>query len=327
MYGKPRRLSPKFLTEEREKLLEYRANVRRIRAGGHPVPDVYTPLQIPQPLRQNTKVLVFHENRFKGGSILEAKGEEAYAIQFDDVLGPQVVSEVDCMPIDLPARLHTFANPLPDATQLSRATMPYTHEDLRNVSALVPLLEKKEILLGEIRIMNDHAERMSSRSEPFPDEFRTRYAKLIVRLDEVNRSLEPALAALRGRNAPLPSLSANQQVEKSPQPAWLTDMQTKAATNASLIVDHVKQAFPAVKLEPKEADWKISQLIQNCIVLLLHIQSCAENPLQPHHVNMALDTALHNLAHSDTNKDLFADIRTSVAVIKSELYKLMTLGR
>ena len=113
-----------------------------------------------------------------------------------------------------------------DATTPPRA---YTREELINVAALVGLLEKKETLLTELTAMNNQAEKMVNKkkqkqkqkqylkifwllimmqlaqSQEYPSWFQQRYAVLIVKLEEVNRVLEPTLVRLHATRSSPPS--------------------------------------------------------------------------------------------------------------------------
>ncbi|KAF8369540.1 hypothetical protein HHK36_032442 [Tetracentron sinense] len=100
--GKPRRLSEKFLHEEKEKLNQYRESVRthytELRAG---IRDGL-PTDLARPLSVGQRVIALHPKtrEIHDGSILTVDCN-CFKVQFDrSELGVEFVRDIDCMPLN-----------------------------------------------------------------------------------------------------------------------------------------------------------------------------------------------------------------------------------
>ncbi|XP_056866024.1 protein ALWAYS EARLY 1 isoform X2 [Raphanus sativus] len=98
--GRPRRLSDRFIQEERDKLQQYRESVRNhyteLRRGAREV----LPTDLAQPLSVGDRVIAIHPKtrEIRDGKILIVDHNK-YNVLFDE-LGVDVVMDIDCMPFN-----------------------------------------------------------------------------------------------------------------------------------------------------------------------------------------------------------------------------------
>eukprot|EP01018_Ginkgo_biloba_P039236 Gb_24703 [translate_table: standard] len=101
--GKPRRLSKRFLQEEREKLAEYRETVRKLYNAVRLGVCDGLPTDLALPLSAGQRVIACHPKTRKlhDGCILTVD-QSRYRVQFDrPELGVEFVLDIDCMPVNL----------------------------------------------------------------------------------------------------------------------------------------------------------------------------------------------------------------------------------
>ncbi|KAK4748829.1 hypothetical protein SAY87_015415 [Trapa incisa] len=267
--GKPRRFSENFLSEERQKLEQYRDSVRKhyaeVRSG---VRDGL-PADLAPPLSVGQRVIALHPmtRELHDGSVLTVDQDKC-RIQFDRAdIGVEFVRDVDCMPLNaednMPEALKRYnvfseknaliskesqmngsvnfggslvyasnghpapspANPLmkneKDITYaISQAkeavfsgvgaqqSLPISHNqareaDIQALSNLTRALDKQEILLMELRNLNNDAMQQQTdgdRSIKDSDSFKKHYATVLVQLKEAGGQASSALLQLRERN-------------------------------------------------------------------------------------------------------------------------------
>lgn len=181
--GKPRRLSPKFLLEERARLHEHASSQLE-------------PLALPP----GTRCLALHpESREPAiGEVLAASAEDPVGwvrVRFEGAgpgsSAPEVLMEAWRL---LPVA--ATASGLDDSAA-GRPYAPYTEQDLEEIAKLLQLLERKDRALHRLQQLNEIGEQRLADGTPFDSEFREAYAQAIVALERANRALEPALDSLR----------------------------------------------------------------------------------------------------------------------------------
>lgn len=98
--GKPRRLSKRFLHDEREKLKQYRESVRKHYAELRTGVREGLPRDLPRPLSVGQRVIAIHPKtrELHDGSVLTIDHDKC-RVQFDrPELGVEFVMDIDCMP-------------------------------------------------------------------------------------------------------------------------------------------------------------------------------------------------------------------------------------
>ncbi|KAK0600784.1 hypothetical protein LWI29_018371 [Acer saccharum] len=110
--GKPRRLSERFLQDEREKLNRYRESVRKHYAELRTGIGEGLPRDLPRPLSVGQRVIAIHPKtrELHDGSVLTVDHDRC-RVQFDrPEIGVEFVTDIDCMP----------ANPLDNVPEAFR---------------------------------------------------------------------------------------------------------------------------------------------------------------------------------------------------------------
>ncbi|XP_011620753.1 protein ALWAYS EARLY 3 isoform X1 [Amborella trichopoda] len=139
--GKTRRLSKRFLQEEREKLEKYRESVRKHYSDLRNGLREGLPADFPRPLSVGQRVIACHPKtrEIHDGSILTIDGNRC-RVQFDrPELGVEFVLDIDCMP------LNQLEN-MPDALKRKNHEVSNFREDLNDIKLDV---KPKEWKVGE----------------------------------------------------------------------------------------------------------------------------------------------------------------------------------
>ncbi|KAG0536103.1 hypothetical protein BDA96_03G035900 [Sorghum bicolor] len=100
--GKPRRFSNNFLAVEKEKLEDYREQVRKIYAQLSDGSRDSLPADLARPFSIGQQVIVRHPNSRElcDGKVVKL-GPDCYKVHFDDPdLGVDIVKDTDCMPVN-----------------------------------------------------------------------------------------------------------------------------------------------------------------------------------------------------------------------------------
>jgi hypothetical protein len=175
--GRPRRLSAAFLREERKKLSMYRRDVRMIQQGN---PDAFTfqrvaLYNIPAPITVGQHVTALHpkNSTLQTGSILTADVSNAvYRVQFDKPeLGVVLCDDTVIMPtapvaVMVPRQSYSGeyngGGQAGDTQAARRQEFESRLQMLTTMAASIKLLDRKKLLVAELRRMNDEAEGMVS---------------------------------------------------------------------------------------------------------------------------------------------------------------------
>eukprot|EP01114_Cavostelium_apophysatum_P020933 TRINITY_DN7161_c0_g1_i3.p2 TRINITY_DN7161_c0_g1~~TRINITY_DN7161_c0_g1_i3.p2 ORF type:complete len:487 (-),score=97.45 TRINITY_DN7161_c0_g1_i3:1928-3388(-) len=309
--GKPRRLSPLFLSEERAKLEQHRLKARQ-RAE-----DSAAARKFPHH-KAGSPVLIYHSKEFKKGRIFAMDDADSYIVELEDeskivVLDYQISSLMDStlfLEVDTEkAARRKRASPTeisPGRPTKKRAGDPnapapstitslarigpndfYTPGDLLGTAMLLRLLEKKEAVLAALKDMNAQAERIQIY---FP-QFQQDYAWLVLQLEELNRKLEPTLFRLRDRRLHYDHL----QLQKFSPVANRTSFDS-CKQQAEMIVSDACRTVTAGRKPWSPEDEISSNLIQlatHCATLTLALQMAEQaRTTAPVEVNLALEAAL-----------------------------------
>eukprot|EP00026_Physarum_polycephalum_P002595 Phypoly_transcript_02602.p1 GENE.Phypoly_transcript_02602~~Phypoly_transcript_02602.p1 ORF type:complete len:708 (+),score=104.49 Phypoly_transcript_02602:238-2361(+) len=344
--GKPRRLSRAFLKQERTKLYNTRSNVRLMRQGETPTPSstvdggiVPTESECPSTLSVGTNVLVYHHKALKKGVVQAAEAVGArYRVLLDGNTTPIWIKDVDIMSMydesedgeeSLKPSSVSKRRKVLDMTPGNGTSTPsraYTREELINVASLVGLLEKKETLLSELTAMNNQAEKMLAQSQEYPSWFQQRYAVLIVKLEEVNRVLEPTLVRLHATRSSPPS-GINPPIARTYTDISMLDFREQNWGETTIIdCKRHSQALVREQMPKYNVASVMRDYVSDCVCLLLQLQACANHVrnLGPDEaaadVITSLDYVLATVRpKSEENMPLYSEIEQSVTMLKNKL--------
>ncbi|KAL4592913.1 hypothetical protein LXL04_005920 [Taraxacum kok-saghyz] len=224
--GKPRRFSPNFLKEEKEKLNQYQDSVRthytELRSGSRDG----LPTDLARPLSVGQRVIAIYPKtrEIHDGTVLTVDHDRC-RVQFDrPELGVEKIMDTDCMPLNpfenMPAsmmrqtpvgkflnevkmngqRFEGYTNDVKSDLQSRNGNGNGPHilskvqaqeADVEAIAELTRALDKKEAVVYELRRMNDDVlENQRTDNGDFPlqdsDAFRKQYAAVLVQLNEAN---------------------------------------------------------------------------------------------------------------------------------------------
>lgn len=241
MMGRPRRLSPAFLRQEREKLGRYQDHIRKIQQ--HQIINselVPIPEEVPSLLSEGHRVIARHpwSHEIHSGVVLgmprprEEKQEDdslftqqviEYRVKFDrKELGSRMVADYDVMAQgnvksmiwnpspqsqDGSARAQSASSGL--LSDSSTASFPAHEDDYRLIANLLRLLDRKGMLVAYLhdinelaeRLVEDHREKNPTIPHEFSLEFKKRYAWVVNQLELTGVELEASLKQLRLRTS------------------------------------------------------------------------------------------------------------------------------
>jgi len=224
------------------------------------------------------------------------------------------------------------ARGLPGAMPRLEQVSSLSRETAVPLASLLFLLRQKELLLGELKVMNDvveetdaadaaegHVEAGSdangTRGAPYDPQFIREYAWLMRKLEETNAEL--AVKYTEGANA---CIAAPEEVSspergapgsagsegRSPgaaspgaaatyETAWYASMETACRTSADSLINEVLNDLPAGTAVPTEK----RELVVSAVALLLQVALCTERALSAPQITLALYAASTSLRPKD----------------------------
>eukprot|EP00028_Trichosphaerium_sp_Am-I-7-wt_P009807 CAMPEP_0168528460 /NCGR_PEP_ID=MMETSP0405-20121227/13271_1 /TAXON_ID=498012 /ORGANISM="Trichosphaerium sp, Strain Am-I-7 wt" /LENGTH=450 /DNA_ID=CAMNT_0008551887 /DNA_START=235 /DNA_END=1585 /DNA_ORIENTATION=- len=329
LFGCPRRMSKKFLQTERTMLELHRENARRKRAKLEPremPPEYMHIMNLPSVPLLPVGCTVFAKNpssmqgNIEQGRITQQQSH-TYEVQFAG--GRHNVSDFHVMPTadvkrDRTRSLSQHATLTPvkeDLATYSVVALPgnqkqvhqiYSNTDLSNVAELFNF-EKKEVLIKELRYYNNVAEQNCAIDQQFTEDFKREYAWILVKLEETNKALEPALHKFRERQQEIrkswPELFKD-DVPTSAIPTmpsewhnWYSEISDTCKKTAQYIVDRsIKSMQEEQARRTGGVGASLSSDVVECIyqvvAFLLNIQTCAERGYTDEELSLAFSSAL-----------------------------------
>jgi hypothetical protein len=404
--GRPRRLSPAFLRQERERLAAHRRAIATMRQTGS-LDDaalaVLRHVRLPPPLAARQRVVVadFAHARLSTGSILARTVDcSGYMVRFDDkaaedqlVPAHAVMAYGDRAPLTGQQQRFAYAPIQSSLTKsLGKVTLPtsapevaasgggagnggaamtastatggnggggssgvgadssaadagrrkHNVDKVRPLADLLYLLRRKELLLHELRHMNDLAEIAVSEQAAIdadsnedndndtetPDaaerassveydvRFRHEYAWLLAQLNQTDALLTPALSALESH--PMRQRVGSGKTRAANQSSWYAPLGAACSARAN---DVVQQALTAIAAagedEGFEPETPVVELVAAAISLLLHVVYCCESTMPQNETTLALFAASTGLRpHVPANQATFARIEEQLSRFK-----------
>ncbi|KAG8045965.1 hypothetical protein GUJ93_ZPchr0008g12899 [Zizania palustris] len=335
--GKPRRFSDHFLVVEKEKLEDYRKNVRQYYAQLSEGLRDSLPADLARPFSIGQQVIVRHPSTRElcNGEVVMMQ-QDCYKVQFDRPdLGVDAVKDTDCMPVN-------WLDILPDNLKKRNFLSNNSHTTVEVEQ--VPGLTSKE--------NQDHISGVST-SEPSKTMHITsdEQLKVEIAVDRERLSNE----STSGKSAPLHSLQSVDTVQSrdwSEHSNWhddeldshVTSFLQMSLSQAKQMVEQVMQTIPGngknsveetcipngatdcVSPEPEaagDAELPIN-LIFNCIATVLAIKRLSDTRHPPDNTARVLERACLMLHPScSENLGIYNDIQYYISTIKNQILALV----
>jgi hypothetical protein len=234
----------------------------------------------------------------------------------------------------------------PQALMQSPATSTYSHEDVAAASRVFTLLNAKEIILQDLKMINDDVDRLTSPGtdapeDSIPDEYKRAYTWLAIKLSYVNKKLESELESLHDRQEAVesvqPFLSSHAMMELSSQHKpnlsgglysnWYLEMGRACRRQVQQILDPVQhsQLQPSASNTEQQIVSDAKKLATNAANMIIHVTSCRNLPLSTEQVALALDAALSQLKPKYAqNRALYGQVRDLVAKYQTKIVSAAT---
>ena len=372
--GRPRRLSPAFLRQERERLFAYRTAIATMRRTGS-LDDaalvVLRNVRLPPPLAARQRVVVadFPRARLRTGSIMARTVDCAgYMVRFDDKnADDMLIAAHDIMPygdsasivqqqrfayapiqssltrslgkVVLPSQAEAAAAAAAASTSTAvgalagggagaaatlvgagEAAVAHSAETVRSLAQLLYLLRRKELLLHELRHMNDLAELAvadqqienehltSSEQEPieFDVRFRHEYAWLLAQVKQTDTLLAEALKSLETH--PMRQRTGG-KTRAANQSSWYAPLGAACAGHARDVVHQAIDRNRKTDADFVKPEKSVTELVEAAVSLLLHVVYCCENAMPQNETTLALFAASTALRpHIAANQSVFTRI-------------------
>nr|BAK06561.1 predicted protein [Hordeum vulgare subsp. vulgare] len=325
--GKPRRFSNHFLEAEKEKLEDYRQNVRKYYAELSDGLRDSLPTDLAQPFSVGQHVIVRHPStrELADGKVVIME-RDCYKVQFDSpYLGVDIIKDTDCMPVN-------WLDNLPDDLKKRSSLSNNAHRkpDFEHI----PELTSKE---SWGNIMNDISvpEPSSSRQAAYS------VGSEMLPSNTICRSTLPPLHPLQSVDNSLQSKgrSNHSSGQSDELDSCVTAFIQKSLSQAKQVVDEVMQASygngsesgdeatPCISLDSEAAldDAQLpSTLIENCVATVIAIKDLSEYRHPPAKIAGVLERAFSMLRPScPQNLSIYADIESCIGMIKSQILALV----
>eukprot|EP01122_Echinamoeba_exundans_P012726 TRINITY_DN5407_c0_g1_i1.p1 TRINITY_DN5407_c0_g1~~TRINITY_DN5407_c0_g1_i1.p1 ORF type:complete len:849 (+),score=173.72 TRINITY_DN5407_c0_g1_i1:89-2635(+) len=233
----------------------------------------------------------------------------------------------------------------PQALMQAPATSTYSHEDVAAASRVFTLLNAKEIILQDLKMINDDVDRLMSpdvdAEDSIPDEYKRAYTWLAIKLSYVNKKLESELESLHDRQESVesvqPFLSSQAMMELSSQHKpnlsgglysnWYLEMGRACRRQVQQILEPVQhsQLQPSASNTEQQIVSDAKKLATNAANMIIHVTSCRNLPLSTEQVALALDAALSQLKPKYAqNRALYAQLRDLVANYQTKIVSAAT---
>lgn len=215
----------------------------------------------------------------------------------------------------VPSPERTRAAELPEHVKLSK-------DSLQKVAELIWLLEKKDGLVLELHSLNDEAERLTLAEEALSEDFRHRYATVVVAVGQLNAELETALNTVRQLKEHSKQSAGHTPINRA---SWWTELNAECKNTARLVVQRILGDMPT------DEDKKHVTTVEHSVALLQYIAQCTELDLNDNEVALALNAALtalrprtvtsNQLTVQNPNMRLYAELEAAVNELKNKMTK------
>jgi len=274
--GKPRRLSPKYLEEERQKLKSYREEVRAQHSGRHitnsKVYEEYLD-EIPAPINVGTAVIARHpkDGELYPGKVLVKDGHK-YRIQFDDqALGqPALIDDIHVMS-QVGAAINTWRRRHPARENEHAAAYNADSSELT---------ERRNALNDEIRELSEEMQTIQAEGQMPPEAMQNKCNELQVQLADTEEMLKALHEHVAQMQVKIPTIQL--------APKLLADQCLAAAR--SLVKDAWNHSDGNVDKAEAEA---IQELISGCLGVLFGLHDTGSR--SPTDVKEVMDHVLQRI--------------------------------
>lgn len=327
--GKPRRFSNHFLAVEKEKLEDYRQNVRKYYAELSDGLRDSLPTDLARPFSVGQHVIVRHPStrELADGKVVIME-RDCYKVQFDSPdLGVDIIKDTDCMPVN-------WLDNLPDDLKKRSSLSNNAHRkpDFEHI----PELTSKESwgnIMNDISVPESSSSRQASSSvggELLPSKSTT-----------ICRSTLPPFHPLQSAADSLQSRgrSNNNSGQSDELDSHVTAFVQKSLKQAKQMVGEVMQASygngnesgeeatPCISLDSESTldDAQLpSTLIENCVATVIAIKDLSEHRHPPAKIAGVLERAFSMLRPScPENLAIYSEIESYIAVVKSQILALV----
>ncbi|CAG9318617.1 unnamed protein product [Blepharisma stoltei] len=343
--GKPRRFSPNFISQERQKLQKYREAIKVLQQG-KVLPTSYhdmlvyiklNPGNVSSRLMVGQKVLAIHPGTgdLRSGSILTLDSSR-YHIQFDKPeLGVSLVSDIQLVPLFTGEenRDRLFSHDAPQASFICRPLQerevlsPHLFTErfkagvnIYAMAFLLKLLERKEAL---IELLKQYNYECVNRKRETPDwkpdsDFQQQYAWICVSIQAINTSISKVLEIFRLRSTPPVAIHTMpfQPVTLPHRPdADCKAEQLKVAAYA-LVGEHTDELRQKNFSEPEFQ--KMQESLKNGVVLLSSLDLLGKE--KDDMLVKCVEESLSSLSPAcESNREKYHELCKLVAEIKGSL--------
>lgn len=312
--GKARRFSDHFLAVEKEKLEDYRENVRKYYAELSDGLRDSLPADLARPFSVGQHIIVRHPStRELCDSKVVLMDRDCYKVQFDRPdLGVDIVKDTDCMPVN-------WLDNLPDYLKKrnSRPNNAHRKVDIGHISELTPKESWGHIMNGvsvSEPSSSPQAESAVSR-EMLPNKSTSyRYTAPPLRpLQFVDHSLQP-----RGH-------TNNRSACDVELDSFITSFVQNSLSQAKQMVSQVMQEVNQAAHQGDLGDGQLpSSLIMNCVATVLAIKDLSEYRHPPAKIAGVLEHAFSMLRPScPENLAVYNEIESCISVVKNQILALV----
>lgn len=346
MMGKPRRCSQNFFDEEIRELDQKRRKIRLLqqRKARDELLFKDIPDEIPLQLTVGTKVTAMLRNNIDDGLFIGSiealdVSNNTYRIHFDkpglgthSVLDYEVCSNQPPETISKNVLLQMCRPRVPyhnrsispetklEAIKIDQNTVAqYSMKLLESTVKFRKILTAKKQYVQTLRNMNSEAERMISYNEKITSEFQSRYAKIVLDLDNLNLHLTSVMCVLSEEIKVL----APEEAETWP---LITDyLQNQSFDEAEQMIEHNKGVTDSRFMTE---DQPMLALIKDLLALMLQVKTLTENEPTAYELDALKRTMVEiKLKLSQSNQKSFENcVEIHMQQIQSSLDTYHTLS-
>ncbi|CAM0880183.1 unnamed protein product [Alopecurus aequalis] len=332
--GKPRRFSDHFLAVEKEKLEDYRENVRKYYAELNDGLRDSLPADLARPFTVGQHVIVRHPStRELCDSKVLLMERDCYKVQFDRPdLGVDIVKDTDCMPVN-------WLDNLPD--DLKRNSLPNNAHRKVDIEHIPELTSKES--WGDIMNGVSVSEASSSPHVTSDEQLKAKSAVSCEMLPNKSASCRYTAPPLRPLQFVDHSLQPrghtnNTSARDDELDSFVTSFVQNSLSQAKQMVGKVMQqtisengnesreeARCTLNQTAHQGDGKLpSSLIQNCVATVLAIKDLSEYRHPPAKIAGVLEHAFSMLRPScPENLAVYNEIESCISVIKNQILALV----
>ena len=203
-----------------------------------------------------------------------------------------------------------------------RRGAPRSMQSLKPMADVLAILDRKEVILAEIKHMNEQVKKLGPQ-ESLSKDFKNAYAWLLDTLSLTNTALEPALQLMRETFLDNPKDVTLLALDGENKSATVLDARQREFADRWLLSSKVLvEQLHSAQLQRSQTSSTLNADVLNnagCgISLLLAIRHCAEMYTSPSDVSLGIDAIVHRLQPKfEFNQDVFKEIVSLASLIKA----------